>query len=118
MQVEQLIISDAFIEHIGYFGERWLHESDLIEFCKELSKTHDLVERDKQDNWISVDLLTPQDCTEVLACCDDDVELCDYDGIYYINCKTGKIFNAEYWMDKPDSYYQINYIEPPTQGEE
>jgi len=58
--------------------------------------------------WINRYDEFPQADFEVLACCDDDVEMCFYrdNGCYdyFEKVSDGEEFKATHWMPKPDPF--------------
>lgn len=57
--------------------------------------------------WLDRYLYFPQPDFEVIACCDDDVEMCVYrenGGYDYYELANGKVFEATHWMDKPEPF--------------
>jgi len=59
--------------------------------------------------WIAVDLLLPENDTNVIGCCDDVFECRHFDDGAFEDCK-GKMIEVSFWMPMPDSYYQDGQI--------
>jgi len=59
------------------------------------------------NGWVSIDKDLPQNDFNVIGCCDDDVFECHhYDDGAFDDCM-GEPIKVEFWMDLPQSYYQI-----------
>jgi hypothetical protein len=60
--------------------------------------------------WIDIELRLPENETNVLGCCDDDVFECHHheDGVFI--GMTGTTIDVEYWMWLPDSPYQTGQV--------
>jgi hypothetical protein len=60
--------------------------------------------------WIDVSLELPENDTNVIGCCGDDVFECHhYDDGAFDDC-IGEPIEVEYWMNMPESPYQTGQI--------
>ncbi len=60
-----------------------------------------------KEKWLDRDLYSPQPDFEVIACCDDNVEMCVYrqnNGDDYYELANGLEFKATHWMGKPEPF--------------
>ena len=59
-------------------------------------------------DWIDRNIEFPQADFEVIACCDDDVEMCFYreSGCYdfFVKVSNGEVFEATHWQPKPEPF--------------
>ena len=62
------------------------------------------------NKWIDVKLVQPENDTNVIGCCDDDVFECHYydDGAFDDIC--GEPIEVTYWMPLPESPYQTGQV--------
>jgi hypothetical protein len=75
------------------------HVQEIVELKKENERLN--------NPWININSIEPDLDFEVLACIDDDVEVFVYRGYGVFEDENGNRAAPNYWMRKPESFYQI-----------